>query len=314
MSSWQQYSISVPGSIMLLGEHAVLHGESAVVCAVNRRMTVMLTPQQDQRIIIQSALGEYQTSPDHLTIEKPFHFVLSAIQSFEKKIASGFRLDIHSAFSDSVGLGSSAAVTVATLAVLQQWLFGKLDLDWLYQMGVQVIRNVQGMGSGADVAASVYGGVIDYDPWHQVIKNIDAAPPISLIYSGYKMPTSEVIAYVNQQASKAPEYYESLYQAIGRLVKEGVEAILQQDWKRLGVVFNQHQLLQDKLGVNDDILQKIIDRARRMPNVLGAKISGSGLGDCIVTIGHVDHGVFVNDGLEEIEVQVSTEGIKKDES
>ena len=44
---------------MLLGEHAVLRGESALAAAINQRIRVELTPNQDAQIQIHSALGEH---------------------------------------------------------------------------------------------------------------------------------------------------------------------------------------------------------------------------------------------------------------
>ena len=49
---------------MLLGEHAVLHGFRSVVCAINRRMQITLTPLPEAVIEIESALGSY-SAPLH---------------------------------------------------------------------------------------------------------------------------------------------------------------------------------------------------------------------------------------------------------
>lgn len=297
---------SVPGSIMLLGEHAVLHGYDAVVCAIDRRMTATLSLQQNRLIIIKSALGEYQVLLDDIKIEKPFQFVLTAIKLLQEKIPSGFILNIQSEFSEKVGLGSSAAVTVATLSALHQWLFGSIDKEKIYQESLQVIRSVQGVGSGADVAASVYGGIVDYNPSLKKIQNLKYFPEICLIYSGYKTPTAEVIKIVEDAAATDPKKFEKLYAKINECVLQGIEAIQQQDWKRLGDVFNQHQKLQDQLGVNDDRMQAIIDRLLKIKTILGAKISGSGLGDCVVALGHVPDDVFID---ERINVKIEARGI-----
>ena len=48
---------SAPGSLMISGEHAVLHGRHALVGAVDQRVRVMLTPRADDTIRICSALG-----------------------------------------------------------------------------------------------------------------------------------------------------------------------------------------------------------------------------------------------------------------
>ncbi len=299
---------------MLLGEHAVLHGYSAVVCAIDRRIIVTLLPQKNRIVTIKSALGEYQSPLDKIEIEKPFKFILAAIKLLQKKIPSGFVLNVQSEFSDKVGLGSSAAVTVATLAALHQWLFGVLDEKALYRDGMQVVQNVQGVGSGSDIVASIYGGIIDYNPSAQRIQSLKNLPNICLIYSGYKTPTTEVIDIVKENEKRNPGGFKKLYSQIDGCVKQGVLAIESQDWSRLGNIFNEHQALQNQLGVNDDKLQRIIDRLLKIKSVLGAKISGSGLGDCVVALGDVPDNVFIDDGLKKINVHIVNQGIVQNES
>ena len=46
---------------MLMGEHAVLRGQPAIVCAINKRMKVTLTPREDKAVLMHSALGEHET-------------------------------------------------------------------------------------------------------------------------------------------------------------------------------------------------------------------------------------------------------------
>ena len=58
-------------------------------------------------------------------------------------------------------MGSSAAVTVGTVCVLEQWLSKsypkKIDL---FRLSKKIVLKVQGKASGADVAASIYSGII----------------------------------------------------------------------------------------------------------------------------------------------------------
>ena len=65
------YKFSAPGSIMLMGEHAVLRNQLAIVGAVDKRMTVTLTPHENNRIEIYSSLGNY-----HTTLDKTLHSIL----------------------------------------------------------------------------------------------------------------------------------------------------------------------------------------------------------------------------------------------
>jgi ornithine carbamoyltransferase len=48
---------------MLLGEHAVLHGQRAMVCAIDRRITVTLTLRADRQIQIDATMMSH-AKPD----------------------------------------------------------------------------------------------------------------------------------------------------------------------------------------------------------------------------------------------------------
>ena len=103
---------------MLMGEHAVLRGQPAIVCAISKRMKIELTPRDDKAVLLHSALGEHETTLDELAPSDSFRFVLGAIRTCRADLKQGFELDIKSEMSHQMGLGSSAAVTVATLAAL----------------------------------------------------------------------------------------------------------------------------------------------------------------------------------------------------
>ena len=48
---------------------------------------------------------------------------------------------------------------------------------------------------------------------------------------------------------------------------------------------NINQGLMDSLGVNNSRLAELVYELREDPNIQGSKISGSGLGDCVVGLG-----------------------------
>ncbi|MDD2236061.1 MAG: galactokinase family protein, partial [Kiritimatiellae bacterium] len=52
--------MSAPGTLMLMGEHAVLRGAPALACAVDQRIQVDLQCRRDGRLRIESALGTYE--------------------------------------------------------------------------------------------------------------------------------------------------------------------------------------------------------------------------------------------------------------
>lgn len=283
-----QLKASAPGSLMMLGEYAVLYGKHGLVCAVDKRINVILTPRQDETIEIESALhGEYRTDITELKIEKPFHFVLGALKSCQPHMKRGCHIRIESEFSDKVGLGSSAAVTVATLAALVSWLNIRTSPIDLVRQGRNIVRHIQGVGSGADIAASVYGGIVSYQAQPLTIEKFSTAYPISILYAGFKTPTADAIKRVQTQFSAYPNVFRGISNGIGHCAAEGTNLVRKEDWATLGAVMNIQQGMMGSLGVSTPLLHAMVEDLRKQPGILGAKISGSGLGDCVIGLGQL---------------------------
>lgn len=281
--------VKVPGSLMLMGEHAVLQGELAIALAVDSYIEIRLTPRHDRQILIDSALAQYQSELDNLTEEPKLSFVLSAIKMQLTSLPSGFELSIQSQFSHEVGLGSSAAVTAGVVAALSHFCGEQLDPQALFERALEVVHQVQGgRGSGTDLVASIFGGLIAYRVEPREIRRLGGIVPIDLYYVGYKMKTPQVIAHVEQLAAQAPELYAGIYRLMGQVSEAAERAIKAEDWALLGQLMNNYAGLMDALGVCDQSLAELQYQLRKQTSVQGVKISGSGLGDSVICLGQAD--------------------------
>lgn len=288
MADMPVITTSAPGSLMLLGEHAVLHGHRALVCAINRRITVQLHPASNGSVRIVSSLGKYESPLDELVDHPALRFVLQAIRQHREHLSSGFTLKIESEFSADIGFGSSAAVTVATHAAFMHWIKGDPPAsEALFAQALKTVHAVQGRGSGADLAASVHGGIVGYTTAPEC-QPVEISLPLTAVYCGYKTPTPEVIRKVERLRNEDPEKYERIYSEIDARVAEAVACLHQHDFAAFGRILNRNQELMDAMGVNTPELQEIVERLQSAPEIFGAKISGSGLGDCAVGIGVAD--------------------------
>ena len=299
--------ISAPGSIMLIGEHAVLHGSSAAACAVDKRIHLSLTPRKDNAVHIESALGNLETTLDNLPGKSQFNFIIEAIR--QSRIHTGIDIRTESEFSSTVGLGSSAAITVCICMALNT-LKGIIPTrKQLFNQCYNVVHGVQKTGSGCDLAASIYGGIIAmesadglYNP-----RKLDcpAYPDIDLYYCGYKMKTPDVIALVNRKAESEPEKYKKLYQYMGQVASSTITLLERGNFDMAGNLMNKYQMLMEQLGVCDDTLKDMVTQLQNDSNVLGAKISGSGLGDCVLSLGIPSRKL---DKYENITVKITDQG------
>ena len=301
---------------MLLGEYAVLRDSPALVGALNKRIEVRLSARIDDNIVIQSdTLGEYITQRQHLNIVPPFTFVLLALRNYQDVLTCGLNMQIVSDFSANFGLGSSAAVTVATLSALHGFFKKKISSMALIKEAIAVIRAVQGVGSGADVAASVLGGVVAYQYEPLSAQTLRAMPSIAVVYSGKKASTVQAVSKVMRRCQQNAKY-ATILTAIMQCVSSGRRAIQTTDWQRLGMVCNQQQVLMQDLGISNRLLNDLVKQLQAIPTVFGAKISGAGFGDCVLAIGELPKQYFPRDdmqaglGVRQIDVKFGAEGVR----
>lgn len=285
---------SAPANTMLMGEHAVLFGYPALVCALQQRIYVQAARRTDGLLVIESQLGHYQAPMSSPTADQRLEFVLHAI-AISLPAVGGLTITIVSDFGHTLGLGSSAAVSVATIAALSLLQQPVLEPLTIMHQAIAVVRSVQGRGSGADVAASTLGGIVEYtanpisaQPVALPESAWQYAPDMCLVYCGYKTPTPAVIAQVALAAAKQPQLFADLYAQMGACVSASMVALAQRDWPQFGTHVNQYQSLMRELGVSDDAIEKILSLGAQQAPAVGqfaGKISGSGLGDCVLLLG-----------------------------
>lgn len=279
----QHLTVSAPGSIMIAGEHAVVYGHRAIVCAIDQRITLRIETLTRPVLEIESGIAPPLSVPmDDLPLDGPYRFILRAVQPVAARLG-GLRVSVSSAIDPTLGLGSSAAITVAMLAALDRITGDDADQGELHAQALAIVRAVQGRGSGADLAASLCGGLIAYREGD--IRPLPAPPPLSLAYAGYKTPTAEVLARVAERMKGREAAFADLYARIGDVTEQAIAAASGKDWAAFGQHLAANQTLMEELGVSDPILDSLIRDAQGTEGLLAAKISGSGLGDCVVAVG-----------------------------
>lgn len=310
MPNSQLIKTCAPGTLMLMGEHAVLYNKLAIVCAIDKQIKIALKPRADKIITIESALGFHSTALETIKIIKPFSFVLAAIKQRQTELSAGFDLSIKSEFSHLVGFGSSAAVTVATVAALNKLIANaQIDKMTIFNQARAAMLATQGAGSGADIAAAVFGGTVAYQMQPLSIEKLANNPKICAIYCGYKTPTPEVISLIAKKFDKEPLALATIFSQMNECSIAAKTAINNSNWQGLGELFVKNQKLMIELGVSDSTLNSLINIINNEPNILGAKISGAGLGDCVIGLGKIKNNLELPHKCKIIPVQISQTGV-----
>lgn len=178
-------------------------------------------------------------------------------------------------------------MTTATLSAIYASNDKNIAPIELVQNARDVVRKIQGMGSGADVAASVFGGMVAFTTQPLDAEEIPVTHPLTALYTGFKTPTAEVIKQVQNRFAGFPDLFSRLCNSIGQCAVEGIQFAREQNWTELGKIMNIQQGLLESLGVSLPLMRQMIDDLNRHPGIFGVKISGSGLGDCVVGLGEL---------------------------
>jgi isopentenyl-diphosphate Delta-isomerase len=170
-----------PGKLYVAGEYAVVEaGHASVLIGVNRFLTVTARQAESSGCITStrfpnSPITWKRENGSPVVIEgnpDSAAFILSAVSYVERLVLEEggtlryFDLDVSSGLDDAsgrkFGLGSSAAVTVATVRAVSGLYHLELDDLRVYQLSFLAAHAIQPSGSGGDIAAATFAGCIAY--------------------------------------------------------------------------------------------------------------------------------------------------------
>ncbi len=267
---------SAPGKVIVFGEHSVVYGKHAVVSAINLRCYVKARKANKFRII--SEFGE-----TGLDFDGDHSYISHAINRFsEIKEVKGVVIEVKSYVPPASGLGSSASVTVATLEALNAEFNGGLGREEIFELARKVELDVQGIGSGTDPFVVTFGG-----SW--IIperKRFETDLEFSVVDTGEKSITSEMVRKVRKLKEKYPEIIDPVLEAMDRIAVNGVEALKKNDMTKISELFRLNQSMLRGIGVSTPTIDRIIAEIEEKGHA--GKITGAGGGGCIITTGEGD--------------------------
>ena len=277
---------TAPGKIILFGEHFVVHGTHAVVCAINKRVSVTSETNDTAAISIESSLGKaaIPITEDVDTVEKkfrPFFFIAKEVIS-DHNFKNGINIKIESDIPIGAGLGSSTACCVAGAATISN-LISKPDISQILDMSIDAERTIFPKTSGADCTVSALGGIIEYqkesDP-----KSIKTEHDFDfVVVNSQKMHnTDAVVSRVNQFKEKNEDAFSELCKEEDNLISKAVDSLQTFDLDIIGKCMSQNQIFLERIGVSNNVLLDIVKSIEK--ETFGAKLTGAGDGGCVIAL------------------------------
>ncbi|ASN03634.1 phosphomevalonate kinase [Virgibacillus necropolis] len=175
----EKLTIKVPGKLMIAGEFALLEAnQRSIVMAVDRFVYATIKDCIENRVSLpklnlENLKWEIKNNNIHIvTSDRRVNFVENAMNvayryvTEQGKSFANFDLAITSELDDDsgikYGLGSSAAVVTAVIRAVLEKQSMSCSPKLLFKLAAIAHVETQGSGSGADVAASSFGGLVTY--------------------------------------------------------------------------------------------------------------------------------------------------------
>jgi mevalonate kinase len=277
---------SAPGKVYLFGEHAVVYGINAICCAVDIRTRVTVDARPD--ILIESSLGT--TGLDYSV-----HPYVSAVLEAVRDVSpfAGIKVHIESDLPVGSGLGSSAAVTVATLKALDAFFGLGFSPEDIASRAHAIETQIQGAASPSDTYVCTTGGTVMIPDRRRI-----SSPEYAIVIgnTGIFASTKELVAGVAALKNVYPDVISPVFSAIGNAALRGETLLAEKDYEALGRLMDINQGLLDALGVGCPELSGLI-YAARAAGACGAKITGAGGGGCMFALVRPDRAVAVGEAI-----------------
>jgi mevalonate kinase len=272
------------GKVILLGEHAVVHGVPALAAALDlhARATASIGAIDRMRI---APWGVDVTTSDALSLARAFAAAIAERGGTRAPV----EVDATITVPGGAGLGSSAALGVAVIRAIDALEGVTRDDEDTQRIALAWERVFHGNPSGIDTRMAIAGGIALYrrhpSEGQRALERVVPRVPITLViaHSGDGASTRAMVESVARQKERDGARFEKALSAIDALVGNARRAIEAGDLRALGQLFDMNQSLLAAWMVSTGTIEEMC-AAARAAGALGAKLTGGGGGGCMIAL------------------------------
>lgn len=290
--------------VILIGEHTVVYGLPAVAMPLrDLTVDVVVTPTNAARAAQRPLL---RVDSSGITLDKrctgaetacdPIAAVTAASLRRWGRAGDSVEVRVRSRIPPARGLGSSAAIAAATVRAIADLHRATPDGRALYEL-VQIGENMShGRASGVDAVTVTASGPIRFKAGD--IQPI--ATPVDAVFvladTGVAGRTDHAVATVRTALHRDRTLARRVLARAGRLTESAVQDLATGRMRGLGASMNEFQTLLCELGVSTPGIDRLTAVARRT-GAYGAKLTGGGLGGCVIALADADSAADVGAAL-----------------
>jgi mevalonate kinase len=283
---------SAPGKCILFGEHAVVYNHPAIAMAISLNSTCEI--QEGTNDKLQIILKNYNQSFEFsnlndlgLNFPSQYNQIRFCLVDFQENFdlnLENIKITIASSLFPNSGLGSSASIAVALVTALNEFYKLNLEREKISDIAFEMEKIVHGTPSGIDNTICTFGNMIYYEAGKFRSLIIPHELKFLVSYTNIEHNTKEAIDKIKYLKNKNPKQTELFLNKIGEITREAEKELLNGNLSRIGKLMNRNQNLLTTLKVSNKTISEITTLALRK-GAFGSKLTGAGLGGCVITLG-----------------------------
>lgn len=270
--------------IILIGEHAVVYNKPAIAIPLkNITCKVTITENNLNDIVIMSDLFQGSISELPIFLESLKVVIIETLKILNSS-KNNITVTIDSDIPLQRGMGSSASVSIAIIRSLFHYFNKTLTTEKTLELVHISEKLLHGNPSGIDATVITTEQAIYFkknEPFK--LLNLNLACYLIIADSGITGSTKEAINMVKKIKKEDAFKHTTIMNHLENLSNQMLQFIMKNHLKKIGeIMTNTHHYLQ-QLNLSTPLIDKLVSVALKN-GALGAKLTGGGLGGCIIAL------------------------------